>query len=207
MGPFPAPSAGREAKPNGLRRPGPGTVLGIALFLASAAASAHAQIYRWTDERGTAHFTDNLHSVPPQYRVQAGTIDDRLPPHAPPSAIPLEAADIGYLVEARLNGETSVRLLVDTGATSTVLSRDAARRLGLSVRTEPPVLVRTAGGTVQAGLAQVDEIEVGGRRAGPLEVVIHDAVPGADGLLGMNFLGLFRVELRAEERALHLSPR
>lgn len=122
-------------------------------------------------------------------------------------SIPLEANELGFLVEARINGETSVRLIVDTGATATVLSPSVARQLGLTVRTEPPVVVRTAGGTVQAGLAEVGEIEVGGRKAGPLRVVIHDAVPGADGLLGMNFLGLFRVELDADAPALLLSPR
>ncbi|MDW7711473.1 MAG: TIGR02281 family clan AA aspartic protease [Deferrisomatales bacterium] len=195
--------AGRPADRCLARR---GAAAAVALLL-WAAAAAQAQIYRWTDEKGTVHFTDNLHSVPPDRRGQATALPEGEPHAAVPRAIPLEQADIGYVVEARLNGHALVRLVVDTGASSTVVSPEVAQRLGLTVRTEPPVLVRTAGGTVRAGLAQVAEIEVGGRRAGPLQVVVHDAVPGADGLLGMNFLALFRVELRADEPALLLSPR
>jgi clan AA aspartic protease (TIGR02281 family) len=180
------------------------------MSLASAlvfASPGFGQIYRWTDDRGTVHFTDNLEAVPPAQRGLVGTMDDRLPSPEPPRIVPLEANEAGYVVQARINGAATVRLILDTGATATVLSPAVAARLGLEVRREPAVLVRTAGGTVRAGTAEVDEIEVGGRRAGPLQVIVHDALPGADGLLGMNFLGLFHVELRAGERALLLTPR
>lgn len=134
-------------------------------------------------------------------------MDDRLPAPEPARIVPLEANEAGYVVQARINDTQTVRLVLDTGATATVLSPAVAQRLGLKVRRDPPVLVRTAGGTVTAGTAEVAALEVGGRRAGPLQVVVHDAVPGADGLLGMNFLGLFHVELRADQHALLLTPR
>ncbi len=167
---------------------------------------AAAEIYRWTDRNGTVHFTDNLHAVPPEYRDRVRTLDDRLPPVRPPERIPLERTDRGFVVRARVNGRGPLRLVLDTGATATVISPAAARRVGLSVRQDPPVEVRTAGGTVRAGWARVDWIEVGGRRAGPFRVVVHDALEGADGLLGMDFLGSFRVEVLAEGPALVLSP-
>ncbi len=134
-------------------------------------------------------------------------MDDRLPAPAPVREVRLRRGESGYTVEARIDGSGPVSLVLDTGATSTVLSPRVAERLGLEVSRNPPVLVRTAGGTVEAGAAQVREIEVGGHRAGPLQVVIHDAVAGADGLLGMNFLGLFHVEIRADGPSLILSPR
>jgi len=181
--------------------------LALAAACVVAASPSGAQIYRWTDEKGTVHFSDHLEGVPPGERNLVGTLDDRLPPSAALRAVPLEADEVGYLVQARINGGGPVRLVLDTGATTTVLSPGAAQRLGLRVRRDPPVLIRTAGGTVTAGTAEVAELEVGGRRAGPLQVVVHDAVPGADGLLGMNFLGQFHVELRAGEQALLLTPR
>ncbi len=147
-----------------------------------------------------------MQGVPPDYRDQVTSLDDHLPPPRPPQRIPLERNNLGFVVTTRFNGEIPARLVVDTGATSTVISPALARRLGLRVRTDPPVIVRGVTGTAEAGWASVQEIEVGGRRAGPIQVVVHDAVPGADGLLGMNFLGSFRVEILAEGPSLTLSP-
>lgn len=178
----------------------------IALLLALAGA-AGAEIYRWTDDQGTTHYTDNLHSVPPAHADRVRTLDDRLPPPPPPPQIPLERRDGGFVVAARLEGRTQVRLVVDTGASVTLLSPRVAQALALEVQSTPPVLLRTANGTVEAGWARLREIEVGGRRAGPLRVVIHEALPGLDGLLGMDFLGQYRMELRAEVPALILAPR
>lgn len=169
------------------------------------AAGASAAIYRWTDASGSVHFADNLHSVPPEYRSQIRTLDDRLPAAPPPYLIPLESADQGFVVQAILNDQTTVRLVVDTGASSTVLAPRVLSALGIPVHTEPPVVVHTANGTVNAGWAEGIAIEVGGRRSGPLQVVVHDAVPGADGLLGMNYLGAYRVEIRASGPHLLLS--
>lgn len=36
-----------------------------------SAPARHSTIYRWTDEQGVVHFTDNSETVPPEYRSQA----------------------------------------------------------------------------------------------------------------------------------------
>lgn len=165
------------------------------------------------------HFTDSLHSVPAKYRRQIETRSDDLPP--PPSQppppirgraaassgeVPLERAEWGYVVRVRVNEQETARLVLDTGATATALSPRIVQRLGLTVRRDPSVTVRTAGGSVQAGIARIDSLEVGGRRVAPVDVLVFDAVPGADGLLGMDFLGAFRVEIHAQGPTLTLSP-
>lgn len=174
----------------------------VAVLLSGAATAA---IYRWVDERGSVHFADNLHSVPPQYRDQIRSLDDRLPPAPKPHLIPLEKAAQGYVVRATVNDRTTVRLVLDTGATSTVLAPRVVRGLGIPIRTDPPVQVHTANGVVEAGWAEGVVLEVGGRRSAPLQVIVHDAVAGADGLLGMNYLGAYRVEIRAAGPHLLLS--
>jgi clan AA aspartic protease (TIGR02281 family) len=179
-------------------------VLISTLLLLLADISA-AKIYRWTDSGGSIHFSDNLESVPPEYRSQIRSLDDRLPPPPKPHLIPLEAAPQGYVVEATLNDKTTVRLVLDTGATSTVLAPRVVQSLGIPVHHDPPVQVHTANGVVQAGWAEDIRIEVGGRRSDPLQVVVHDAIPGADGLLGMNYLSAYRVEIRASGPYLLLS--
>jgi aspartyl protease family protein len=57
------------------------------------------------------------------------------------------APDGHFWVEAQLNGET-VRFLIDSGATTTSISGDTARRVGIEPSRGFPALVKTANGTV-----------------------------------------------------------
>ena len=67
------------------------------LLIASAAA---AEIYRWTDEGGTVHFTQDLSQVPPRYRDSAAEpapadTGSRLQTYDAPSAPPASASRVG----------------------------------------------------------------------------------------------------------------
>lgn len=83
-----------------------------------------------------------------------------------------------------------LRLLVDTGATNTVIARERAAGLG-SRATGRFVPVRTAGGRVEAEIHVLRQVEIGPLRLDALEVLVLDrALPsGVDGLLGMDVLG------------------
>jgi aspartyl protease family protein len=83
-----------------------------------------------------------------------------------------------------------VEFIVDTGATSTVLTSNDARRVGIDPRTLVfGVPISTANGVAQAARATVDQIGVGPIVRRRLPVLV--AAPGALGqsLLGMNFIG------------------
>lgn len=56
----------------------------VVLLLLSAAASA--DIYRWEDESGTAHFTDDISNIPPAHRGKAKIVIKEAPPEATPSS-------------------------------------------------------------------------------------------------------------------------
>jgi predicted aspartyl protease len=77
------------------------------------------------------------------------------------------------------------------------LSRTAAERLGVS-SSGASVRLITANGVVQAPLAVLNEVDVGGALAHLVPVVIQDlanAPPTIIGLLGLSFLERFRVNL------------
>lgn len=104
-----------------------------------------------------------------------------------------------FEVRMRINGET-VRALVDTGASVTVLAAADAQRVGLDVDTlsfSTPVL--TANGRAMAARAMVDTLAIG-----PIErrnVPVMVAEPGRLGqsLLGMQFLSsLSGFEMRGD---------
>jgi uncharacterized protein DUF4124 len=51
--------------------PGPSATAPAAPASPDSSTSRHVTLYRWTDEEGVVHWTDNAESVPPRYRAQA----------------------------------------------------------------------------------------------------------------------------------------
>jgi hypothetical protein len=65
-------------------------LIAIALSMLFSAAS-RADIYKWEDETGTVHFTDDLSNVPAAFRGKATAVIREAPPaQEPPSSAPQE---------------------------------------------------------------------------------------------------------------------
>jgi clan AA aspartic protease (TIGR02281 family) len=106
----------------------------------------------------------------------------------------------GVFVKVLLNGKVTARLLVDTGASTTLLYRETVDRLGLA----PEKRVGTAevkvadGRTVSADVLRLDSMSVGRSEVKSVLVAASPASgQGFDGLLGMTFLGQFVVRVDA----------
>ncbi len=192
----------------------------VLLVGSSVPPLATAQIYRWTDEQGTAHFTEGLHSVPERYRSRAVPITSRSTPNAPaaesrraPSGETLIRFSPGsqIIVEARVNGSAPCRLMLDTGAAATLISPRVLTAAGVSF-TRDTQTVRARGLTrnaeVEVPRVLVQSLEVGQARVDRLMVVAYDMdVPGLDGLLGQDFLGLFNVAIDSSAGVVKLGPK
>ncbi|MGL3822802.1 retropepsin-like aspartic protease family protein [Sphingopyxis sp. R3-92] len=115
------------------------------------------------------------------------------------------ARDGHFWVEVEINGVKG-RMLVDSGASLTVLSQETARAAGVEADGAlVPLLMQTANGTVRVEAGTVDALTIGAIEAQRLKVVISPA-PGNTDVLGMNFLsGL--AAWRVEGRTLILVPR
>tara|TARA_B100000315_G_scaffold233025_1_gene245831 strand:+ start:1070 stop:1780 length:711 start_codon:yes stop_codon:yes gene_type:complete len=92
-----------------------------------------------------------------------------------------------FVVEAKVDG-IAIRFLVDTGATSVVLSPQDAERLGFDLkRLSFDRLFQTASGTIRAAPVKLGRVSVG-----PIELMdVRASVNGAamnTSLLGMSFL-------------------
>ncbi len=97
-------------------------------------------------------------------------------------------------VDARVNGRTPVRLVLDTGADSTVIAPDVLNAAGASVAGRTTLLGVTGQATV--GIHDVTSLEIGNVKVGPLKVLAHNAADqAADGLLGRDFLERFTVTI------------
>lgn len=97
-----------------------------------------------------------------------------------------QSLDGHFWVDAELNGQ-KVRFLVDSGATTTSISTETARRAGISARGGLPAMVRTANGIVTVQRGRAESLVVGGIRRESLAVHMSDAF-GDMNVLGMNFL-------------------
>jgi clan AA aspartic protease (TIGR02281 family) len=99
------------------------------------------------------------------------------------------------LVDVTFNGKASAPLLVDTGASQTVISPRLAGELGLEGG-EPVETFVADGRKVQGRLIVLDSLAVGQARVEKSPVVVLAAPgPGAEGLLGMSFLKNFMFQL------------
>ena len=119
--------------------------------------------------------------------------------------VPLLKHGSHHVVEARLPSGV-LRLLLDTGASITTLTPDAARRLNLSYDSGRSISLATAGGLVSAPIIEVSGFSVGAAEVERLQVGILP-LPGEggfDGLLGMNFLQQFSSSINQQDGVLHL---
>ncbi len=112
-------------------------------------------------------------------------------------------SDGHFHVRAKVNGQP-VEFLVDSGATTTGLSADAARRANVAPDNSIEIPIDTANGTVMVSTARIALLEVGNIRQSDAKAVIGASF-GDTNVLGMSFLsGLKRWNV--EGRTLTLEP-
>jgi len=93
-------------------------------------------------------------------------------------------------IHSRDNRET-VDLVLDTGATRTIVSREVAQSLGYDPVTPGEwVRITTGSGTLSVPLLSVEKIEALGKAATNMRVLCHTLPSRAaiDGVLGLDFL-------------------
>jgi clan AA aspartic protease (TIGR02281 family) len=98
------------------------------------------------------------------------------------------------IVEALLNRQVSVPLMLDTGATYTVLTKQTASDLGItSLARLPKHSFLTPGGPIQSPVTTLKSIRVGTVEAQNVAVAIDAEGHLPIGLLGMTFMRHFKV--------------
>lgn len=105
----------------------------------------------------------------------------------------LDAGGGGHYVTTALINNSSIRVLVDTGATSVALSYEDAQAAGLQPNTlKFDVPVNTANGTGYAARVKLRKVAIGNVRVNDVDglVLQKGAIDGT--LLGMSFLSRLR---------------
>jgi predicted aspartyl protease len=113
------------------------------------------------------------------------------------------------MVDVRINGSASARLLLDTGADRTLISPRALVAAGVSI-TRPVATGKMSGvtGTDRIDYVVLDSLEVGESRVSRLPIAVYEmSLSRGDGLLGRDFLDRFNVSIDAARGEVRLAPR
>jgi clan AA aspartic protease (TIGR02281 family) len=186
----------------------------LIIILALFVPSSYGEMYKWVDEKGTVHFTDDLSTIPEKYREEAETRkppketsipkpQERSEPSLPekisePEWITVDLVRSGEVsfTEVVLNGRIRQHFIVDTGASFTVISREAARELGITIDENTPVIpITTASSVILNPLVTLRSIRVGRAEVENVDVLVHNLPGSSAGLLGNSFLSKFKVVL------------
>jgi clan AA aspartic protease (TIGR02281 family) len=112
-------------------------------------------------------------------------------------------------VTASLNRDIAQDFVVDTGASMVTIPFSTVRALGIviSVR-NPRRKVYTASGELYAPEVVLDSIALEGYEVNNIKALVMDLPNQPNvGLLGLNYLRRFRMDLNSEEGLLMLAPR
>ena len=128
-------------------------------------------------------------------------------PSGNPMVVPIQMTGSAVVVPVTLNRTVQTYMILDTGATFTVLSPQVAATLSLRSASRASFL--TANGTISSALAQLGSLKVGEAEALNLTVAIQDVSPNpkVGGLLGLDFLSRYHTSIDARRRLLTLGPR
>lgn len=104
-----------------------------------------------------------------------------------------------------INGRRGAVFVLDTGAGRTVIAEDLAQAWNLPAR--PPVLVHGLTAAQVAPTVHIDRLSFGGRRLHDINApVFPRQLLAADGLMGLDVLGRFRLDLNISARRVKLTP-
>ena len=207
-------------------------ILSVFVFLiAFPSATAQAGMYSWKDDKGKIHVTDSLHKIPEKYRRDnkgfkkyrsARPVSSSMPisnkpmrsSYSPSSlrgrefVIPLVLTASGnFMAEVVFNNRVKALLMVDTGASLVTISDKLAKRLGYRTNSKSAQIpFTTAGGMVWMPMLALDSVQVRQAKVEMVETSVNDQLGDIDGLLGMSFLGDFRVEMDTARSQMILRP-
>ena len=127
-------------------------------------------------------------------------------------AIPLDRKGASqFIASGKLAANSSIKLLVDTGATLSAMDRRVFARIRQreDVQFIQNMQFNTAGGLVNAPIYRFRSFSIGDYVVENIDFSVMDlaGAGSSDGLLGMNFLANFKFEIDQDNALLYLSPR
>lgn len=133
---------------------------------------------------------------------QIAVTDENLPgavPAARDVTIRFDRMGGNIIVPVTINGRGPYNMVLDTGASGTIISSGLARELNVTYTGEEVLIVGVGDQTIPAKITQLNVISLGGAAVGDFRVVVRDIgtlnQAGVVGLLGQDYLDYFDVKM------------
>lgn len=131
----------------------------------------------------------------PNYKVKSQTLLKKIETALrKPESIPLNRQGEHFIVQGNINDSFNVSLMIDTGASISLLSEQTFEQLNQYSEVEyvKDLKLNTAGGQVTASIYKVAEFSLQGYAVNDFVFAVSPYISEEnDGLLGMNYLGAF----------------
>jgi clan AA aspartic protease (TIGR02281 family) len=168
-----------------------------------------ADTYKWVDGSGIIHLSDNPPDIPPAYRKNVQIVKE-YKERSKDTAIPFERAPSGLiLVDAVLNGNISTKMVFDTGADIVVITEKLAGKLNQDIAgSGEEITLHTNCGDISGQTFSLNKIELGSVSKANVRSVIapvEASLSGYDGLLGLSFLGDFKITVDYKKNKIMMS--
>lgn len=123
------------------------------------------------------------------------------------TVVTLQRLGGNWFAQVRVNSRMA-RFLIDTGASTCVISPDLAAALGIrSDRDTPSVPLQTISGLTRGRPVKIASLGIGDVETEDVLAVVHPVGSSMDGILGNTFLSRFTVTLEPARGLLRLSPK
>ncbi|HHP7229817.1 MAG TPA: TIGR02281 family clan AA aspartic protease [Xenococcaceae cyanobacterium] len=119
-------------------------------------------------------------------------------------AVPIKRQEGGTpVIEVKFNDRYVFEMLVDTGATWTIITSQMAQTLKL--KPQGSLIFKTVAGNVELAIAQVDSVTTGGVMQENLNIAIAPTM--SIGLLGQNFSDRYNLFINSTDGVIEFHPK
>jgi len=167
---------------------------------------AQAEVYSWKDKQGRTHFSDTPVNGSKKHTMQAlSSIENpAFNLQRNTTQLPYQDHNGSMIVEGMVN-QVRMQFVVDTGASLVVIPPAIAKKANINTQNSQSITLQTANGATQAPLIHISNLKIGQLQQTGVRSVVQTISNNPNlGLLGMSFLGAYKMSINHQQHIITL---
>ena len=168
---------------------------------------AQAEIYKWTDSHGRIHFSDKPVAGAQKQHLQDITGIANPAFNLQRMRIPYQNQHGSMIVQGKVN-RVPVQFVLDTGASLVVIPPAVVKKARINTRNAPAITMQTANGAARSFVVRIGQLQIGTFKQQNVPAAVQQISSDPNlGLLGMSFLGAYKMSIDHKQHMITLEPR